>query len=310
MSAVRLLKEPEDLKGVEALFRHLPDPLLVGGGIFPQSEGSSGSHSVQLVGESGGVITGYAITARHSELPARAAFVWIVVDPAHRRQGLGSKLFSEIQTAYLSPDVQTLHTWMVAEDQASAAFVSRYGFVMDHESYRSALRLPASNLTAFDQYVTHLEGIGITFTTMADQPDIPESRQKLYGLNRDILKGLPGWDGTYPTYEEFCSNVLGSPSYLPEAYFLATFKGRWLGLAALRRIGTGRMHHTVTGVLSDNRKLGIGTALKVLCIRYAQSQGVSVISTGNHSDNVPMLRINEMLGYKPVARRIHLKKSL
>lgn len=63
-----------------------------------------------------------------------------------------------------------------------------------------------------------------------------------------------------------------------------------------------------TGVRPSVRRQGIATALKVGAIVAARDHGETTLETS--SGNPAMLRVNERLGFRPVATEIRLVRSL
>jgi GNAT superfamily N-acetyltransferase len=116
------------------------------------------------------------------------------------------------------------------------------------------------------------------------------------------MQDMPaGGTRTYQPFETFVRSVFEYPGFLPEIFFVAVDKGRYVGQSDLvdekqdrEHLGTG-----YTGVHPDYRRRGIATALKVRCIQAAKELGVKTISTGNDQTN-PMYQLNLQLGFRPM----------
>ncbi len=106
------------------------------------------------------------------------------------------------------------------------------------------------------------------------------------------------------TYDEFVENVIGASWFRPEGQIFASDgdpakSTEWIGLAGVRLLPEKRgAYNLMTGVLRSYRGRKIAQALKLLAIRYAKAQGAIYIRTTNDSLNVPMLAINDKLGYQ------------
>ncbi len=57
------------------------------------------------------------------------------------------------------------------------------------------------------------------------------------------------------------------------------------------------LYQGLTGVKPQYRRLGIGLEMKVRAIAYAKAAGYSTILAENDAKNIPMLAMNEKLGY-------------
>ena len=57
------------------------------------------------------------------------------------------------------------------------------------------------------------------------------------------------------------------------------------------------MHTGLTGVRRRYRRRGVALALKLRGIHYARARGYSFVRVDNDSANVPMLALNERLGF-------------
>src|SRR5262249_23273118 len=102
------------------------------------------------------------------------------------------------------------------------------------------------------------------------------------------------------------------PTYLPDGYLIAKDGERWVAESALwdNRDEPHALDQGMTGVIRAYRGRGIAMALKVRGARLARALGKREIRTGNDSLNVPILRINEALGFKRESARITFELAL
>lgn len=63
-------------------------------------------------------------------------------------------------------------------------------------------------------------------------------------------------------------------------------------------------------MLKEYRRKGVGLALKLLSIRFAQAAGATYMTTRNSAYNASMLSVNRRLGYVKVVGRYWLVKKL
>ena len=57
------------------------------------------------------------------------------------------------------------------------------------------------------------------------------------------------------------------------------------------------LYQGLTGVQPQYRRYGIGLAMKIRGIAYAQANGYTFIRAENDAKNIPMLAMNEKLGF-------------
>jgi GNAT superfamily N-acetyltransferase len=221
------------------------------------------------------------------------------VDPAYRCQGIGSALWDASLDYLQEKGATRLGSEVLDHDPVGLGFAERRGFAIDRHLFNSILDLAGFDGTPYLPGIAALEAQGIRFCSLADFPDTPETRRKLYDLNVTNVLDIPGVDGipwTYPGFEEF---VVRAPWFRREGQLLAVDGDTWVGLAAVSLTpetqGACNEH---TGVLRACRGRKIAQALKVMAVRYARQHGAQMIRTDNDSLNLPILAINRKMGYQ------------
>ena len=143
----------------------------------------------------------------------------------------------------------------------------------------------------------------------------------IHALDTDASADLPGLDPATPVaYAVWAADVIEGPDALPDATFLAIdsvgeagragLPGPLVGLCVLGRTPgvPGSLSQGLTAVVRAYRGRGIAQALKARTVAYARAHDYREIRTWNHSQNVPMLRINEQMGFlRQPARRTMVK---
>jgi GNAT superfamily N-acetyltransferase len=253
-------------------------------------------------------VSGYSGFVHESSAPAGAFIVWVVVDPATRRQGLGAALWQATLKGLQEQAATRLEADVFDNDPLGLGFALRRGFAIHHHSFRSVLDLATFDETPYLPDMAALEAEGIRFCTLADFPDTPATRRKLYELN---APHDPGSDGTNLSYTEFEHFIIGASWFRPAGQLLAVEGEAWVGMAAVSLDPEKcRAYNEFTGVLEAYRGRKIARALKVKAARYARENGAQTLVTDNHSLNAPILAINQKMGYQPQPGKYSLGCSL
>jgi GNAT superfamily N-acetyltransferase len=137
---------------------------------------------------------------------------------------------------------------------------------------------------------------GISFKTMEDYPG-EENFERICELFRSLTKDVPVSYGRGAEIEkEMAASLL--KSFEPENIILAVLDNRWVGITLMNeRVKNEEMYNFFTGTITDMRGKGIAYALKLQAIKKCIPLGYKRMRTNNSSSNIPMLRVNEKLGF-------------
>jgi ribosomal protein S18 acetylase RimI-like enzyme len=253
----------------------------------------------------------------------------LAVDPAYQRRGIGSALYEGLIGELAGRGARLVRAVARESKPESLAFLEHRGFREVQRYWESRLDVDGVDLARFAGAEERATGQGIELTTLAEErAGRPEADllREVYELEAACLRDVPAPDPVTPgTYGDFVRHEIEAPGVLPEAWFLARTSdrtsdratepggsGRYVGLSVLsRRLSEpGVLDQQLTGVLADYRGRGIAMALKLRGLRYAREHGYREIRTGNNTRNLPMLRINEALGFVKQPVEIELEKRL
>jgi GNAT superfamily N-acetyltransferase len=152
---------------------------------------------------------------------------------------------------------------------------------------------------------------GVTMLTL-DQDTDPDTLQKLYVLDLeatdDIPKTVP-WPA--PTFDEWSTHWFDHPGHRKDRFWIAREGDRVVGLSIIGyppRRGIPSTSFTCTA--RSVRGRGIARALKYETIAQAIALGAEQVETGNDSENAPILRLNEEMGYRPFTPQLELHREL
>lgn len=147
---------------------------------------------------------------------------------------------------------------------------------------------------------------GAELRTFADFEDDP---RPIYELDRLTSHDEPGEGaGGFLPYEEWLSAAWNNPSADKDISLVLLLDGAPVTLSLYVSDGAGRMESGMTGTLAEHRGQGLAAYTKSKALELARGRGIEHAYTGNHSDNKPMLTINERLGYAVVGgEEVYLK---
>jgi mycothiol synthase len=183
------------------------------------------------------------------------------------------------------------------------AFAKRRGFSERTHSIGMALDLQAFDDRPYDGKIAGLQAEGFQFTSMEALGNTEEAQRKLYTLNDMTVLETPGSDGTpaWLSFSDFQKKVCGADWYVPAGQMVVidTATGDWAALSAITRFeGADYAYNLHTGVDKRYRGRKLAQAVKVLALRFAREVlKVSTVRTNHNEENLPMIAIDEKLGY-------------
>jgi GNAT superfamily N-acetyltransferase len=264
------------------------------------------------------------------EVPQRdnlhGASLDIRVIPAFRRQGVGSLILAEAERRMAASGRSVLTALIEVPLARSAAdasvpFARRAGFVVTQRGHRRNLVLPvaADRLAALRDEVDHRAGDYHVQTFMAPWP--AEYLDDQCELERRMSTDEPSGDQRRQEQHWDAARI-------EESDALLAARGMAKLVAVAEHVGSGRLvafselalpqdhpHEAwqlPTLVLGEHRghRLGLAVKLANLGALEASFPGVTLVVTGNASENAPMIAVNEMLGFEVVADGTFWHKEL
>jgi len=183
----------------------------------------------------------------------------------------------------------------------SIRFLEKRGFQEVIRDIPSELDVQAFDLSRFTGLEDRFSGQGIEINTLPGLENDPERNCKLYDLDWEISQSVPGDLAAgmgRRGLEKYVEYAITGPSVIPDAFFVAVKGHEYIGLSHVLVSEKGvSLYQGLTGVKPQYRRSGIGLAMKIRGITYAQAHGYAIIMAENDAKNIPMLTMNERLGF-------------
>jgi len=272
---------------------------------------------VRLVGEergTGSVIAWGGLVHTLFNFHPHKYYVRVVVDPAHRRRGIGEEMYRRLEKIAMERHAICLWGNAREDDPSSLRFLEHHGYVATRKTWSSRLRLTDLDLSKFPDRTKALMDSGIRFSTYAEEgADRPDVQRRLYELGKITSEDVPRLGEYAPvSFEEFMTIDLAGPNAIADAVFLACVGEKYVAWSTLQRLPglPDTIDIGFTGTLPEFRGRGIASELKRRAVLYARAHGYRYLVTGNDSLNPRIWKINEKLGFTRQLVLVQSEKKL
>ena len=240
-------------------------------------------------------------------------FVHVMVHPDCQGLGYGSGLLQRAEASAHGHGVRRLLGHAEESDTRTLGFLARSGYDEIDRGWRSILDLDAFDPSSWREMIEIVRVGGIRFATVASlrarRADWQVELRRLYGdLEADVPTRL---DLLEMPIEDFEAIVLGR-QLLADGFFVALDGDTMVGLTEPQLVDgdPSALSQSLTGVRSGYRGRGIAVALKAVSATWAKAQGYRSIRTHNAQSNVPMLAVNDRLGFERDVAQVEVLKTL
>lgn len=254
-------------------------------------------------------IAGYALYTQYADLYQQGHFhIRVYVKDDMRYKGIGRSLYTVMNKSLAEFSPEILHSRVREDDTAGFIFASKRGYMESSRRIEGRLDTEGINLDALPERLSALSAQGIELRSYAELADDPDRDKKMYAVHTAVDVDVPMDTPIIPLpYEQWRPNVIEHPQFLPEGTFVAIHEGQYVGISSLFQFVDDMAYVELTGTLSDYRRRGISTTLKLCGIRYAKNQNIPCVGVTNDAVNTGILTINEKMGFIPEPAIINLR---
>lgn len=262
-----------------------------------------------------GEVRGFNWVTRN-KMDDHRANCYIVVSLNHRHQGIGSRLYQQVEDVSLASAIHELRASFPDTLPESRAFAENRGFTMISHSIGMQLELEKLDLQPFLELATDLERQGYEFTSIQALGNTEADQRKLYLLNDVTSSQTMGTEGehSWSSFEDFQQSVCHSDWYNPAGQMVVIEKstGKWVAMSAITRFeGQEEAYNLFTGVDEAFRGRRLAQAVKAKALLFARDVlGVKMVRTNHNSLNEPMIAIDRKFGYVQSPGYYYMRKHL
>jgi RimJ/RimL family protein N-acetyltransferase len=271
--------------------------------------------SLRIAYSDQGVVQGFNWLTR-DRLDEHRAYFYVVVARDHRRQGIGSRLYQEVERVSLASAIRELRATFPDTLPESRTFAEKRGFTLISHSIGMRLELEKLDLRPYLTLIAELEQQGFEFTSMEALGNTEAGQQKLYLLNDVTSSQTMGTEGehSWSSFEDFQQSVCRSDWYKPAGQMIVIEKstGKWVAMSAVTRFeGQEEAYNLFTGVDEAFRGRKLAQAVKAQALLFARDVlGVKVVRTNHNALNEPMIAIDRKFGYVQSPGNLYMRKYI
>jgi RimJ/RimL family protein N-acetyltransferase len=194
----------------------------------------------------------------------------------------------------------------IDDDPAGRRFVEARGFERISAEIVSSLDPRLTDLGELDDLLAAKLATGFELKTLRTMTERSADTAAFY----DAAEAWPpgGDESNRITPDELWRFIFERPELSWDGSFvIVDERARLVSLATLVvDHSAGRAENDWTATLPDLRGRGLARLAKLATIRWARSAGIAEIVTANDDGNVPMLALNERLGYRRLYEQVEL----
>ena len=236
-------------------------------------------------------------------------FTQVRVAPSYRRRGIGTALADRIETVARERRAPRLLATVPESEPDALKWALHRGWQERWRQYESYVHI-SDVMRDVRDVITPREVEVVDLPAYLARMGRDTGIAALHALYRRAVADTPG--NPEPPFSEtgFRNQLFEGPLAAPELSLVALVGGAPVSVTINVRRGPSRVHTAFTGTDRPWRRKGIARALKAAALLRARDAGVRVMLTANDGTNVPMLRLNQWMGYAPLPAIVHIERTL
>ena len=259
--------------------------------------------------DEGGDVVGFATSSVKWDEPGVVGRFWIGVRPDRRKRGIGAALYELAEAHARREGVQRL-TVEVDDDPDGRRFVDARGFEAISAEIISSLDPEQTDLGELDGLTESTSAAGFELTALEAMKGRTDDMAAFYEAAGAWPPG--GGEANRVSADDLWRYVFERPELTWDGSFVVLDgQDRLVSFASLvvdRE--RGRAENDWTATLPELRGRRLALLVKLASIRWARDVGIREIVTANDDDNVPMLTLNQRLGYRRLYPQVELARPL
>ncbi len=238
----------------------------------------------------------------------------LVVQPELLRRGVGDQLLARLLEDLRELPADTVWVREYRDYADLLAFLQEHGFTELCRISNLRLLVSEAETAALIPAGEQVAAQGIVLSTLAEERERkPEYLPKLLDFWNGIREEMTPPTPPQPYTLDYVAQRLRMPHILPEAYFIALDKARYIGVCNLRRvegIRAKRLDYGIGNVRREYPQEAIGQALHLRALEYARQHGYQTLDAYMHRHEAETIDLYSRLGFRPHLEMVVMEKSL
>lgn len=227
----------------------------------------------------------------------------LAVRPDHQRRGIGTRLAATMQEHLQGRGAAEVLAGAYETAPHALRMLEERGFREAMRFFDNMLQLDGLNLADWHAEMQMPEGVrALSLADLMAEVGEEAAMSAYHACFLEARQDVPRTAKPTPLpLPEFSQRQTDTNFFAPGILLAVTAAGEVVALSELWKSpgDPQRLNVGLTGTRRAWRRRGLGLALKLRGLKLAQELGVRELWTHNASTNLPMLALNERLGFRP-----------